>query len=209
MDQQPPNAHEASLVYKKNTTKTHAAHKTNSGGECRFSKCDRGAVAKKLCDTHYRQKLSGKPLQKIKNHGGREYQPVESRFFAKIKKTLNHPKHGECWIWIGGLQSNMKYGQFHMHGRVHQAHRAAYLHFVGPIPKNEHVHHKCGETLCVNPDHLQLSTQRENNAEMFARRALQARIAECEKTIAKLERSNKRLRRITAQQRNCDRQSKQ
>lgn len=99
------------------------------------------------------------------------------------------------------MQSNQKYGQFNMHGRVHQAHRAAWLHFVGPIPDGEHIHHKCGETRCVNPEHLQLSTQRENNAEMFARRALNARIAAGERVIKQLRRSNARLTRITEAQR--------
>lgn len=168
---------------------------------CSFDGCERLAAAKTLCDTHYRQKRTGKCLQRIKPHGGRDWQPVEPRFFKKIKKTLKHQTYGKCWIWTGAMQSNQKYGQFYMHGRVHQAHRAAWLHFVGAIPDGEHIHHKCGETRCVNPKHLQLSTQRENNAEMFARRALNARIANGERMIGQLRRSNERLKRITETQR--------
>lgn len=168
---------------------------------CSFDGCDRPALAKTLCDTHYRQKRTGKHLQRIKPRGGRDWQSVEPRFFKKITKTLKHPRYGKCWIWKGAMQSNQKYGQFNMHGRVHQAHRAAWLHFVGPIPDGEHIHHKCGETRCVNPEHLQLSTQRENNAEMFARRALNARIAAGERVIKQLRRSNARLTRITEAQR--------
>lgn len=160
---------------------------------CSFRGCDRTAIAKKLCDTHYRQKQTGKRLKTIQKHGGREYQPVEPRFFPKISKKLVHPKRGECWLWIGGLQSNKRYGQFYMFGKNYQAHRASYIHFIGPIPKGEHVHHKCGQTKCVNPEHLEVSTQRENTAEMFARRAYVETIDAANRRIANLERRVKNL----------------
>lgn len=168
---------------------------------CSFDECDRLAIAKTLCDTHYRQKRTGKYLQRIKSRGGRDWQPVEPRFFKKIKKTLKHPGFDECWLWTGAMQSNQKYGQFYMHGRVYQAHRAAWLYFVGPIPDGEHIHHKCGETRCVNPEHLQLSTQRENNAEMFARRAYEETIDASKRRITQLERRVSILRTTVERQR--------
>ena len=165
------------------------------GPSCSFQGCGRTAVSKTLCDTHYHQKRSGKELQAIGRHGGRDHQPVEPRFFSKISKESRHPDHGECWIWVGSIHRKSGYGQFYMHGRPHRAHRASYLHFVGPIPAKEHVHHKCSQRACVNPDHLQLSTQRENNAEMFARRAYLAKIAELERENKRLVRRNNTLRR--------------
>lgn len=44
-------------------------------------------------------------------------------------------------------------------------------------------HHMCAHTWCVNPDHLQAATHRENIGEMFARTALEARVAELEAAL--------------------------
>ena len=49
------------------------------------------------------------------------------------------------------------------------------------------VHHKCANRACCNPEHLELATNRENVAEMFARKAYEARIAELEEEVAALK----------------------
>lgn len=70
-----------------------------------------------------------------------------------------------CWLWTGGLYSN-GYGRFWNGERVQLAHRWAYEHFVGPIPEGlviDHVHARgCTHRHCVNPDHLEPVTNREN-----------------------------------------------
>lgn len=67
-----------------------------------------------------------------------------------------------CWLWrrrrdqFGyGVVSWSKYGT----GR---AARVAYAHVHGPIPKGNHVHHKCKNPPCVNPAHLESLTAREH-----------------------------------------------
>ena len=42
------------------------------------------------------------------------------------------------------------------------AHRAAYELFVGPIPSGYEIDHLCRVRDCVNPDHLEAVTRREN-----------------------------------------------
>ncbi len=42
------------------------------------------------------------------------------------------------------------------------AHRWAYEQARGAIPDGMHLDHLCRNTLCVNPDHLQAVTAREN-----------------------------------------------
>ncbi len=42
------------------------------------------------------------------------------------------------------------------------AHRLSYSVFVGPLVDGLVVHHVCEQRECVNPDHLRLTTQREN-----------------------------------------------
>lgn len=58
-------------------------------------------------------------------------------------------------------------------------------------------HHICANTACVNPDHLQPVTFRDNTAEMLSRRAYAARIEELERVIAEeLGRNHPVLHRV-------------
>jgi hypothetical protein len=42
------------------------------------------------------------------------------------------------------------------------AHRRSYERDVGPIPEGLQIDHLCAERACINPDHLQPVTAREN-----------------------------------------------
>lgn len=67
-----------------------------------------------------------------------------------------------CWVWLWSLDRD-GYGRFKpAKGSERRAHRWAYEHFVGPIPKGLHVHHRCEHRDCVNPAHLQPMTCRDN-----------------------------------------------
>ena len=57
-------------------------------------------------------------------------------------------------------------------------------------------HHIYANTKCVNPEHLQPVTHRDNTAEMMARRAYADRIAELEEAIKKLDPSHEVLNRV-------------
>ena len=57
-------------------------------------------------------------------------------------------------------------------------------------------HHICANTRCVNPEHLQPVTHRDNTAEMMARRAYVDRIAELEEAIKKLAPDHEVLNRV-------------
>lgn len=71
-----------------------------------------------------------------------------------------------CWHW--GMHVN-RYGYGHIgmprisgHPKTVRAHRASYECFIGPIPNGMVVHHKCHVRDCVNPDHLEAVTCRDN-----------------------------------------------
>ena len=74
------------------------------------------------------------------------------------------PRKRGCWQWIGSLH-NDGYAAWNTGGRQIKVHRAAYLLFNGPIPRNRFVYHTCGNKQCVNPDHLKLVTHKELSAE--------------------------------------------
>jgi hypothetical protein len=46
------------------------------------------------------------------------------------------------------------------------AHRWAYTHFIGNIPKGMVVMHTCDNRICCNPHHLKLGTQQDNLKDM-------------------------------------------
>jgi hypothetical protein len=71
-----------------------------------------------------------------------------------------------CWLWLG--YDNTVYGAISVASdgvgghRMALAHRLSYELHVGPIPEGLEILHSCDTPLCINPDHLQPGTHREN-----------------------------------------------
>lgn len=66
-----------------------------------------------------------------------------------------------CFIWRGH-PNNKGYGQVVLAGKQMYAHRAMYEQRVGPIPEGMQIDHLCRTRLCVNTDHMEPVTHREN-----------------------------------------------
>jgi hypothetical protein len=82
-----------------------------------------------------------------------------------------------CWLWMRAL--SLEYGTVAIHGKHMGAHRAAYLAMKGPIPAGLHIDHLCRQPTCVNPDHLEAVTPRENNMRSRSVSAAHARKTHC------------------------------
>jgi hypothetical protein len=102
------------------------------------------------------------------------------RFMAKVEKTDDG-----CWIWTASKGG--QYGKFCLNNRTETAHRASYVLFKGWPEPSTVIHHRCGNKLCVNPDHLQATTHHENVAEGLSRTDLLRRIEKLEAAILALQ----------------------
>jgi hypothetical protein len=79
---------------------------------------------------------------------------------------------GECFLWpFAKTKKRLGYGKMFWDTRIRfvLVHRKAYEQAYGKIPDDLRVLHKCDQSLCFNPQHLYLGTQRENMQDAVSR----------------------------------------
>lgn len=89
---------------------------------------------------------------------------VSDEEWNRFQKYIEPDTNGGCWLWSGATQGHVPYGAFRVKGprRQVKAHRVSYIRAKGLIPDGLTIDHKCRQTLCVNPDHLEAVTHKEN-----------------------------------------------
>lgn len=121
--------------------------------ECKIEGCTREFKAWGYCAMHY---------QRVKRHGspgGSGCTKIMGndvkRFWDKVDKTSS------CWLWQA-KENVVGYGRIRIGGRKVLAHRYSYELLKGEIPNGLELDHLCRVPACVNPDHLEPVTRREN-----------------------------------------------
>lgn len=81
---------------------------------------------------------------------------IRKNFFGTFEENLNYYSKkmpNGCVEWTGNFSN--KYGRINSGGKRLLAHRVAYEIKYGPIEMTKEIHHKCNNTKCINPEHLE------------------------------------------------------
>ena len=77
-----------------------------------------------------------------------------------------------CWLWLGAL-NDRGYGRVKQVSRFRRAHIVSWELQRGPVPDGLCIDHLCRVKSCVNPDHMEPVTKRENTLRAHAFRRSQ------------------------------------
>lgn len=105
-----------------------------------------------------------------------ELKSFEDRFWSKVERL----GVDECWPWKAGKIPG-GYGAV-WDKRIDNnrlAHRTAYEMLVGPVPDGLEIDHLCRNRACVNPNHMEVVTAKENVLRGIGISAQNARKTHC------------------------------
>lgn len=123
---------------------------------CSVEGCGRKYKALGYCEMHYlRNRRHGSPYKVIKPKRKR---PLEYRI-----------DENGCHICTSHATAPDGYVRVERDGVTYNAHRFVYMERHGTIPNTLVVRHKCDVRNCINVDHLELGTHKDNSQDMVDR----------------------------------------
>ena len=80
---------------------------------------------------------------------------AREKFFSHVNKTET------CWLWTA-CKDKAGYGWFGINKKNIRSHQVSWLLAGNTIPEGHLIRHKCRNRHCVNPDHLETGTPKQN-----------------------------------------------
>jgi hypothetical protein len=120
---------------------------------CTVEECTNIVLAKGLCRKHYLRIYRTGSLE-VKVH--RDLSAYE-RLMLKVEPNANG-----CLIYKGKLIDRGYVHVRHDNGLMRYGHVIVYEHFYGPVPTGLEVDHTCNTRSCLNHEHLEAMTHKEN-----------------------------------------------
>ncbi|WP_035641592.1 HNH endonuclease signature motif containing protein [Bradyrhizobium sp. ORS 375] len=107
---------------------------------------------------------------------------IREKVMSRVE-IVEGPLDTPCHLWTGptsGSKGRGKdYARMSLDGGTMAVHIVMYVLEHGPIPPRKQLDHRCRARRCVNPDHLEMVTHKEN-----MRRRDEAKRFECEAVAA-------------------------
>jgi hypothetical protein len=121
---------------------------------CIVDYCNKKTRRKDYCEMHYYRK----------RRNGSLYVPKTRT--KKIQFVIDD--HG-CYICTSHKSLLNGYYHIRIHGKRKLMHRHVYEEMYGEISKGLYVRHKCDNPRCINPEHLEVGTPKDNSKDMVDR----------------------------------------
>lgn len=103
--------------------------------------------------------------ERVRANDRKRYVSRRRTLIERVMQKIDKRRDG-CWLWLGKTQRDgygvVWSGGTRKEGRELRVHRVMYEHFRGAIPDGLVLDHLCRVRNCVNPDHLDPVTLREN-----------------------------------------------
>lgn len=125
--------------------------------KCSIYGCEKKVKSKGYCEMHYyRYRRHGSPY--IRKKGG-----------GKPKVIKHVVDVNGCHICISHKPGTWGYPTIHRNGKTQNIHRFIYEQVHGKVPDHLVVRHKCDVRNCINTNHMELGTHKENSQDMVVR----------------------------------------
>jgi hypothetical protein len=86
---------------------------------------------------------------------------LDDKVLLLLNTKVERIESSGCWIFLGA-KTKQGYGHFTWQYKQHYLHREVYRIYNHPYIVGYVIRHSCDNPSCVNPEHLELGSQRDN-----------------------------------------------